>query len=111
MTKALKEVLAEVERLPEADQENISRHVLNHVEKLRALRAGIDTGMRSLDGQGRKLDMEEVIAVARSRRYRKGSSALLLEEFVPPVFASRHLSHFTLIQSLLRPERTVGRDV
>jgi hypothetical protein len=66
MTKALKEVLAEVERLPEADQENISRQVLNHVEKLRALRADIDAGIRSLDdGQGQEVDMDDVISVAR----------------------------------------------
>src|SRR5438477_12979351 len=68
MTKALKEVLAEVERLPEADQENISRQVLNHVEKLRALRADIDAGIRSLDdGQGQELDMDDVISVARNQ--------------------------------------------
>jgi hypothetical protein len=66
MTKALKEVLAEVETLPQADQENISRQVLNHVEKLRALRADIDAGIRSLDdGQGREVDMDDVISVAR----------------------------------------------
>ena len=49
MTKALKEALAEVERLPAADQENIGRQVLNHVEKLRLLRDDIDAGVRSLD--------------------------------------------------------------
>jgi hypothetical protein len=68
MTKALKEVLAEVERLPVADQENIGRQVLNHVEKLRLLRDDIDAGVRSLDGgQGQELDIDDVISVARQR--------------------------------------------
>ena len=68
MTKALKEVLAQVERLPAADQENISRQVLNHVEKLRTLRVEVDAGIRSLDdGKGQELDMDDVISVARHR--------------------------------------------
>jgi hypothetical protein len=38
MTKALKEALVEVEKLPAPDQENIGRQMLHHVEKLRELR-------------------------------------------------------------------------
>jgi hypothetical protein len=68
MTKVLKEALAEVERLPEADQEIIGRQVLSHVEKLRLLRDDIDAGVRSLDlGEGQELDMNDVISVARPR--------------------------------------------
>lgn len=72
MTNALREAVAQAERLSEADQENIGRHVLSHVEKLRALRADMDAGIRSLDaGAGKELDVEDVIAVAR-HRHEKG---------------------------------------
>jgi hypothetical protein len=50
MTKTLREAVAEAERLSEADQEYIGRHVLSHVEKLRALRVDVDAGIRSLMG-------------------------------------------------------------
>jgi hypothetical protein len=53
MTNAFKEALARVEELPEADQENIGRQVLTHVQKLEALRQDVDAGVRSLDaGEG-----------------------------------------------------------
>jgi hypothetical protein len=72
MTKALKQAVAEVERLPQSDQENIGRQVLHHVEKLRQLRDDIDAGVRSLDaGHGQELDMGDVISVAR-QRHEKG---------------------------------------
>ena len=68
MTKSLKEAVAVVERLPERDQENIGRQVLNHVEKLRALRKDIETGIHSLDaGQGSEVDFDDVIAAAHKR--------------------------------------------
>jgi len=66
MTKTLRKAVAQVERLPEADQEVIGGQILSHVEKLRALRADIDAGMRSLDaGAGEELDIDDVIAEAR----------------------------------------------
>jgi hypothetical protein len=53
MTKALKAALAEVEKLPTPDQENIGRQMLAHVEKLRMLRGDIDEGIAELDaGEG-----------------------------------------------------------
>ena len=68
MTNALKDAVAEVERLPQEDQEIIGRQVLTHVEKLRALRGDIDAGMRSLDaGEGKVLDMKDVLSRARRR--------------------------------------------
>jgi hypothetical protein len=68
MTKALKEALAEVERLSQSDQENIGRQVLHHVEKLRLLRDDIDAGVRSLDaGKGRDVDMRDIVARAHAR--------------------------------------------
>ncbi len=62
MIKALEEAIAELSSLPEADQEQISRSLLAHVEKLRALRSEIDEGIRSLDaGSGAALDIEAMI--------------------------------------------------
>src|SRR5437588_8893442 len=49
MVKSLEQAIAEVANLPEADQEQIGRRLLVHVEKLRQLRAEIDKGIRSLD--------------------------------------------------------------
>jgi predicted transcriptional regulator len=66
MTKTLERALAEAATLPEAAQDQIGREVLAHIEKLRALRADIDAGLRSLDaGRGRALDIEDVIRRAR----------------------------------------------
>ena len=55
MVKSLEQAIAELERLPAEDQEQIGLTLLSHVEKLRALRGEIDKGLRSLDaGQGRE---------------------------------------------------------
>jgi hypothetical protein len=62
MVRTLEQAIAEVERLPVADQEQIGRTLLSHVERLRALRAEIDKGIRSLDaGQGRESSIEEFV--------------------------------------------------
>ena len=62
MVKVLEQAIAEVASLPAADQEQIGRSLLCHVEKLRKLRAEIDKGLKSLDaGEGRPLDVEEFI--------------------------------------------------
>ncbi len=59
MVKTLEQAIAEVANLPVADQEQIGRKLLSHVEKLRQLRVAIDKGIRSLDaGEGRPLDIE-----------------------------------------------------
>jgi hypothetical protein len=61
-TKTLDRAIAEVGGLPRADQEQIGRRLLSHVEKLRRLRQEIDKGIRSLDaGEGKPLDIEEFI--------------------------------------------------
>ena len=58
MVKTLERALAEISHLPAADQEEIGRRLLQHVEKLRALRADVDEGLRSLDaGEGEPLDI------------------------------------------------------
>jgi hypothetical protein len=62
MVKALEQAIAEVARLPDADQEQIGRKLLFHVEKLRALRGEIDRGIRSLDaGKGVELNIDKFI--------------------------------------------------
>ena len=68
MIKVLKEALDEVAALPEADQERIGRELLEYVLKLRALRADLQEAADSLDrGEGRELDMDDVIRRARER--------------------------------------------
>jgi hypothetical protein len=62
MVKTLEQAFAEVSNLPDADQEQIGRKLLSHVEKLKVLRRDIDEGIRSLDaGEGRPLDIEEFL--------------------------------------------------
>jgi hypothetical protein len=62
MVKTLEQAIAEVQRLPAEDQEQIGRTLLSHVEKLRALRAEVDKGIRSLDaGQGRVSSIADFI--------------------------------------------------
>jgi predicted transcriptional regulator len=62
MVKSVERAIAELAELPEADQEQIGRQLLSHVEKLRALRAAVDAGTASLDaGKGTPLDIEEFL--------------------------------------------------
>jgi len=66
MIKVLKDAIDEITTLPEADQEQIGRELLEHVEKLRLLRADLRAGIDSLNaGRGRELDMSDVIRRAR----------------------------------------------
>jgi hypothetical protein len=66
MVKTLELAIAEVSNLPDADQEQIGRQLLSHIEKLRRLRADIDAGLRSLDaGEGKELDIEEFLRQIR----------------------------------------------
>ena len=62
MVKTLEQAIAQLSRLPDSDQEQIGRKLISHVEKLNALRAEIDEGVRSLDaGKGGPLNMEEFL--------------------------------------------------
>ena len=62
MVKTLEQALAEVAALPDADQEQIGRKLLSHVEKLRRLREELDKGVRSLEaGKGMEFSIEEFI--------------------------------------------------
>ncbi len=68
MVKALERAVAEIARLPEAEQEKIANELLVHLEKLRALRSDIEAGLRSLDaGQGRELDLQDFISRSREK--------------------------------------------
>ena len=68
MVRTLEQAIAQLSRLPEADQEQIGRKLLSHVEKLNALRAGIDKGLRSLDaGEGRTMNIEDLLRTKNSR--------------------------------------------
>jgi hypothetical protein len=68
MTKTLEQAFAEASTLPDADQEEIGRSLLSHVEKLRLLRAEIDKGLRSLDaGEGKALDLKEFLQQQQKR--------------------------------------------
>jgi hypothetical protein len=68
MTRQLAQVFAEIEKLSEAEQERIAEELGTYLRKLRDLREELDRGIRSLDaGEGRELDIEEVIARARAR--------------------------------------------
>jgi len=62
VTKVLEEAVARAAALPAADQERIALDLTRHIERLRALRADLEQGVRSLDrGEGRELDIEELI--------------------------------------------------
>ena len=62
MVKTFQQAIAEVAALPDADQEQIGRQLLSHVEKLRSLRGELDRGIRSLDaGKGTAVDIDQFI--------------------------------------------------
>lgn len=68
MTKVFQQAIESVATLPEADQEQIGQELLDHVTKLKALRAEIAKGLQSLDaGRGKPLDIEDVIRRARDQ--------------------------------------------
>lgn len=68
MDKTLEQAVTEAATLPEADQEQIGRRLLSHIEKLRQLRQEIDNGIRSLDaGEGKPLDIEEFLKVQNAK--------------------------------------------
>jgi hypothetical protein len=72
MTKVLRDAIAKVEALPEADQDRIARELIDYLDKLQALRAEVEIGIRQLDaGEGRKLDIEDVIRHARAEHGKK----------------------------------------
>jgi hypothetical protein len=68
MVRTLEQAIAQISRLPDADQENIGRRLLSHVEKLNSLRGEIDKGIGSLDaGEGGALNIEDFLRDKNSR--------------------------------------------
>lgn len=68
MVRTLEQAIAQISRLPDADQEEIGRKLLSHIERLNALRAEIDRGIHSLDaGGGDTLNMEDFLREKNSR--------------------------------------------
>jgi hypothetical protein len=68
MVRTLEQAIAQISRLPDADQEQIGRKLLSHVERLTALRHEIDKGIQSLDaGKGSALSMEDFLREKNSR--------------------------------------------
>lgn len=62
MVKTFEQAIAKVAALPDADQEQIGRQLLSHVEKLRSLREELDKGIRSLNaGAGTAVDIDEFV--------------------------------------------------
>jgi hypothetical protein len=73
MTKVLRDAIAKVEALPEPEQDRIARELIDYLDKLSALRAEVQIGIQQLDaGEGRELDIEDVIKQAR-QEYGRGS--------------------------------------
>ena len=71
MITVLREAIAKVEALPEAEQDRIARELIDYLDKLSALRAEVEIGIRQLDaGEGRELDIEDVIRQAREEHGR-----------------------------------------
>ena len=62
MVRTLEQAIAQISRLPDADQEQIGRKLLAHVERLNALRGEIDKGLNSLEaGKGSALNIEDFL--------------------------------------------------
>ena len=68
MVKSLERAFAEAASLPEAAQEEIGRQLLEHLEKLRSLRADIEEGIRSLEQEGgEELDVGQFLDEMHAR--------------------------------------------
>ena len=71
-TATLSKAIAQVQNLPNTDQDRIGRDLARYVEHLQSLRGQINEGIQSLDaGLGKELNIEKVIARAK-RQYAKG---------------------------------------
>jgi hypothetical protein len=72
MVKTLELAFSKAAALPEAAQEKIGREVIDYIDKLNALRADIESGIRQLDaGEGRELDIDDVLRRARKAHAKK----------------------------------------
>ena len=74
MTKLLEQAIEIVSTLPEADQDRIAKELIYYVDKLMALRADVEVGIRQLDaGEGRELDINEFLREAREKHRKQNS--------------------------------------
>jgi hypothetical protein len=68
-SRTFDEAIEKARQLPPEDQERIGRELSDYIDHLHALRSDIRSGLRSLDaGQGRSIDIEDLIARARATR-------------------------------------------
>jgi hypothetical protein len=67
MTKLLRDAMAKVEALPAPVQERIAQELIGYVDKINALRADLNEGLRQLDaGQEREIDFDQLLKRARA---------------------------------------------
>ena len=67
MVRTLEIAISKAAALPEAAQEQLGREMLERIDSLAELRAALEVGVRQLDaGEGKELDIEEVIKRARA---------------------------------------------
>jgi Arc/MetJ-type ribon-helix-helix transcriptional regulator len=72
MTKVLRDAIARVEALPVSEQDRIARELIDYLDKLSALRADLESGIRQLDaGEGRELDADAFLR-RMHEQHRKG---------------------------------------
>lgn len=72
MVRTLELAVSKAAELSEAAQEQLGREMLERIDALAELRSAVEAGVRQLDaGQGKELDIEEVIRQAR-REQAKG---------------------------------------
>lgn len=67
MVRTLEIAISKAAELPEAAQEQLGREILERIDSLAKLRAALEIGIGQLDaGEGKELDIEEVIQRARA---------------------------------------------
>ena len=67
MVKTLELAMSKAAELPDAAQEFLGLELLDRIEALAQLRAELEIGIKQLDsGQGKEVDIEEVIRKARA---------------------------------------------
>lgn len=72
MVRTLELAVSKAAELSETAQEQLGREMLERIDALAELRSAVEAGVRQLDaGQGKELDIEEVIRQAR-REQAKG---------------------------------------
>jgi hypothetical protein len=67
MTKILRDAMQKVEALPTSVQERIAQELIGYVDRINALRADLEIGLRQLDAaEGREIDFDDLLRRARS---------------------------------------------